>query len=509
MTNRQNSAVVLPAGHTGSSLFHAVLTEAVDTFPDALAGARLPTQAEVFKREYGTSLARFEAARVNAPERVDIARFITGRTQAALRFGDAHASEPLAEYLRERAPTPFLEHARLTGPAKLEVEVPLEGRLYRGRSVHKVIDRLYEAHQLTSQARKALAWIIEHAEAAGGSIDLTGQRFVLFGAGAELSSTRMLLRAGASVLWIDLSDPLPSLGQVNELSGSITQASSAKNLLESPREIAAAVRAFAEQGPVHVGMFAYAPGASKEWRLAAAMNAIVASLEPALVRSISLLISPTTPSVLSAETRRAAEVRYLHSPSWQRILERAGLIQRPGHYRAGDAHVSLSTVSLQGLSYQAAQYISKIAAAESYAVFGISPQQHGSEPVAVSANVAGVTRTRSLSHPLFDAAFLGADKFGVRIFDPATTRALNGLLMLHDLLNPEAPGAPGVLRDQPNEKASAVLSQQVHGGVYSLPFVLEPVIRAAAIAGLASRPSLLVKRSAPAPEATLLADAAE
>lgn len=508
MDIRSHEAVVLPTGHTGSSLFHAVLAEAVANYPTALGGVDFPSSASLFKREYGSALARFEAARVNAAERVEIARFIARRTQRALAFGTAECAVPLSEYLDRRVGTPALEVSLLTGLAGLPIEVPLDGKVYRGRSALEAVEKLRAAHQLTDAACAGLAWIIEHASDQGGNIDLTGQRFVLFGAGAELASTRMLLRAGASVLWVDLAEPLRSLHDVSALAGSITRAPAADDLLARPREIAAAVRAFAADGPVHLGMFAYAPGASKEWRLGAAMNAIVGSLEPELVRSVSLLISPTTPSVLSSETLQSAVERHDNLPAWQRLLARGGLVRHPGHHREGDTHVSLSTVSLQGLSYQAAQYISKIAAAESYAVYGTSAHAEEALPVTVSANVAGITRTRSLSHPLFDAAFLGADKFGVRVFDPETTRALNGLLMLHDLLNPSAPGAAS-LALAPRDKATAVLSQQIHGGICGLPFVLEGVIRAAAVLGLASRPSLLLKKSAPREPRATLAAAAE
>jgi hypothetical protein len=97
---------------------------------------------------------------------------------------------------------------------------------------------------------------------------------------------------------------------------------------------------------------------------------------------------------------------------------------------------------------------------------------------------------------------LGAEQFGVRIFDPATTRALNGLLMLHDLLNPQAPVA---LAEGDSAKAQELLAQQIHGGVYSLPWVLEGVIRVAAVVGLANKPTLLFGKPVPAP----VAEAAE
>jgi hypothetical protein len=83
----------------------------------------------------------------------------------------------------------------------------------------------------------------------------------------------------------------------------------------------------------------------------------------------------------------------------------------------------------------------------------------------------------------------------VRIFDADTTRALSGLLILHDLLNPQAPGAASANGANPSDKARALLSQQVHGGVYGLPFVLEPTIRMAALIGMGRKPSLLLARN--------------
>jgi hypothetical protein len=65
--DRIAKGVVLPTGHTGSSLFHAVLAEAVAEYPQALGGARFPAAASVFKREYGAALARLEAARAASP----------------------------------------------------------------------------------------------------------------------------------------------------------------------------------------------------------------------------------------------------------------------------------------------------------------------------------------------------------------------------------------------------------------------------------------------------------
>jgi hypothetical protein len=191
----------------------------------------------------------------------------------------------------------------------------------------------------------------------------------------------------------------------------------------------------------------------------------------------------------------AAEERLQKRPAWQSALRAVGALPTPGHHVHGDATVARAIVSIQGLSYQAAQYVSKICAAESYAVHGLALDDGPPAPLTVSSNVAGITNTRSLAHPLFQAAFVGAPLFGVQIFEPATTRALGGLLILHDLLNSEAPGAAGRASSAPRARARELLSQQVHGGIYCLPYVLEHAIRAAAVIGMARRPSVLRPRT--------------
>jgi hypothetical protein len=486
---RTTHGVVLPEGHSGSSLFHAVLADAASAFPDVLDVARFPLDAKSFKSHYGAALARFEAARAGSPARVQIARFVVQRTLDSLLYQGAKGSVPLREHLRTRSAPVSLTRTRLVGGAGLAAEVPFEGKLLRGAEVRGLLDRLLEAQQLTEAAHQALSAILEQIRQAGGKLDLRGQRFVLLGAGAELSPARMLLRAGASVLWVDLADPAIALAGEDGLSGSLFRAAEAQNLLEQPREIAHAIEQFASDGPVHIGMYAYAGGASREWRLGAVMNAITASLDPALVRSVALLVSPTTPSVLTPESLRAEAVRLAAAPLWQRALAASGALAAPGHFARDEQHIALATVALQGLSYQAAQYISKIAAAESFAVYGPRLESEQERALPVSANVAGITRTRSLSHPLFEAAFAGARHFGVRIFDAATTRALSGLLMLHDVLHT---GPTGAL--SPQARAAALHTRQVHGGIYGLPYVLEGVIRSAALLGMASRPSVLWKK---------------
>lgn len=492
--------VVLPTGHTGSSLFHNLLTQAAAEFPGALGAVELPARASGFKREYGEILARFEAARVVAPERVDIARYLVKKSQGSLEFADTGSRISLDEYLATKAEPPSLTSIELGAADGFRPELAFEGQIHRGRSLCALADRMAEAHQMTFAARDALRWIVEHIESQGGSLDLRGQNFVVLGGGAELAATRMLLAAGARVLFIDVADPKELLSNAAGLRGTLVYPSTGGNLLEQPREVSAAIRAFADaHGPVHLSMFAYASGSSQEWRLGSAMTAIAMHLPADMLSSIALLVSPTTAASLQPESLEAARAGLRNGSRWKSALWRTGLLGAPGHLAADGAAIARATVSVQGLSYQAAQYISKLLAAETFAVYGTDLEAGRRRPVTVSANVAGITRTRSLAHPLFQAAFIGAPHFGVRIFDPAETRALSGLLILHDLLNPSAPGAAGVQPTDVRRKASALLSQQVHGGIYSLPYVLEHAIRIAALIGMGRKPSLLLGGKAAKP----------
>jgi len=94
----------------------------------------------------------------------------------------------------------------------------------------------------------------------------------------------------------------------------------------------------------------------------------------------------------------------------------------------------------------------------------------------VSANTAAITRTRSMAHPVFAAAFGGAAAFGVETMTPRQSRRINGLLAVHDWLNPVLP-RPGQVR--------------VHGGIHTLPYPLEPALKVAAAIGFARSPRLL------------------
>ena len=476
MGRATTQGVQLAAGETGSSFLHRVLRDTASQFGGALASAALPTDAKAFKAGFGDAVTRFEAARVASPRRVEIARHLDALTRAAVTLDGA----PLDVAMRQPAPPPTVQvhEGPVTG---WELEVPLDGVVYRGRDVQQALDRLLEAHHLTRAAHGALSWVVRET---GGRLDLSGHRFALVGAAAELSPAPVPLAAGATVRWLDVKPPAAFSGRLHTSLGG-------DDVLHEPAKVVAALSAFAAQGPVHVGLFAYAPGASRELRLAVAMDAIVRAAGPSAVKSVSLYVSPTSPGEVQPEDLEVSEALARAPAWWQRGLSAARVLKRPGAYGLRGASVARGPISLQGAAYQAAQYLTKLIASEVLAVDGL-----GGAPITVSANVAGITETRSLSHPLFQVAFQSAPAFGVRIFRPETTRALSAMLMVHDLLNPDAPGAARpVAPGQEAPRARALRSQQIHGGAYGLPWQFESAVRTAAVVGLGLRPDLLFRRA--------------
>lgn len=484
--------VELPHGHTGSSYFHDLLTRAVASFPEVFSGATLPLQPKTFKQRYADALASFEAARITSDQRVEIARFVCREASRELRFVGQGRDVLFDEHMREAAdPLPLLR-VDLPGPGKLVPYLGFEGHIYRGRELLGLLQTLTDKHWMTRPAQRALQWVVEHAEREGG-LSLQGQRFVLLGAAAELAPTDMLLEAGADVLWIDLREPSVDRLLDPRLGGSLSYVKGGADLLACPHAVAATVQAFAEAGPVHLCMYAYAPGEAQEWRLTASMNAIARALPRECVASISMLVSPTTPSPVSPDDVQVAEARRQNATGWRRTLERTGQLSS-GFVAQDSVHVARAVVPVQGVSYQAAQYIGKILAAECYATYGNRFDVEAAAPLTVSANVAPITATRSLAHPLFEAAFLGAPMFDILISKPHTTRVLSGMLTLHDLLNPDAPGAADKAREtQPAARAAQIFSQQIHGGVFAQPYALSGCITVAALNGLKRRPGLALR----------------
>jgi hypothetical protein len=464
------AGVDLAGGASATTHLHRVLTSARDAFPAVFADIDLG--ASDFKRSYPEVLPRFEAARADAPARSEIAAALVAASRAAIVWHQGAAEHPLADHVAAGAEPLPLESARLTGTTRLRPLVPFGGHDLEGDELVAEVRRLVARGSASAAVADGVEWIVDRAGVDG--IDLGDRRIAMLGAGAELAPTRMWLEGGADVLWIDVAEPPTELITSGRLSGSLHWVAGGADLLTEPARIRATIEEFSGGDAVDLGLYAYAAGRAREWRLTAAMNAIVDALPAGLVRGVAMLVSPTTCGTLSADDLAGEDRRRRDRPGWQTALDRVGAFGRgSGHIRAGATCTNRGIVGIQGGSYQAAQYVGKLMAAEVWAT--------GETAIHVSANTAGISMTESLHHPVFDTAFSGAGALSIETFEPRTTAHLNGLLTLRERLDPNAV----TIRPRPPNELFAA---RVHGGIYELPYAVEPALRVATALGVAKDP---------------------
>jgi hypothetical protein len=463
-------------------MLYEVLKRAALAFPAVFETTEFGDSADEFKKQYPDVLPRFEAARMNSHQLSEVAAVMSEAARSVIKWRSAGTELPLAEHVRGPASPLRLESRRFGDTGGLQPRLGRDRDALAGVELVRHAQHLVVEGLASAEVAEGIGWLVDRADADG--LDLRNRRVVLLGAGAELAPARLLLEGGATVLWIDVIPPPADLVSSNDLRGAVYWAPEGADLLAEPHRIRATIEVFAGGNAVDIGLYAYAPGRTREWRLTAAMNAIVDALPAQLVRTITMLISPTTCGVLSAADVEGERHRRESRPGWQSLLARIGALGRgPGHARIGDVCTNRGIVPIQGTSYAAAQYLGKVITAEAWAA--------GDARHHVSANTAGISRTVSMSHPVFDAAFAGAEVFGIETFDPASTATLNGLLAVRDWLDPASPGNPAVEYATPRERALAVTSTRIHGGIYQLPYPLASALRVAAAMGAARDPRRL------------------
>jgi hypothetical protein len=464
--------VALAGGRPASEILHDALREGLRRNGESPAAFHLPEGTGEFRHAYPAVLPAFEAARRVSAKRRELARSIVAALQRELVWQTDGEAHPLADLLRHTPEPAALQIHRFGSSSGWYPSLDYRGRTWHPQELGALGAELASRQVITGAAATALGWVAGHLLDQGriGFGRLGARKIAMLGAGAEMAPTEAWLKAGADVLWFDTTPPPGHWFDAQDFSGRLYFPGQPGDLLTRPREALAALLAFSDGQPVDIGLYAYAPGQALEMRLTGVMNALVEALPRELVRSVTMLVSPTTPMALDADDVAAMATRRRTRPVWESLLCRAGLLSREdGCHHLDGVAVSRTVVAIQGVSYQAAQYVGKVLAAECWAD---APDGR----FRVSANTAAITRTRSLEHPVFAAAFGGASAFGVETLEPEQSRGLNGLLALHDWLHPQAP-VPGAVR--------------VHGGIHTLPYPLESALRIAAGIGFMRSPRLL------------------
>lgn len=459
-----SDGVALREGKSASEIFYEVLTRVAEKYP-AWSDLSWPTQVE-FRKDYVNFLPKFEARRLASSQRVDIANSLAADILDYLVLGEA----PLAVALEQAAKPLPLKSIVGKSTTRWSPDFESEGR--RWSDFSGLGTELYNDRFISSAAAASMAWLQDNL-LDNGELDLSGRKVCVLGAGAEMASTKQLLQAGADVLWLDLMPPPKAYLDCEAFSGTLTYPETGADLLNDPVSVLATIESFADTNPVEICLYAYAPGQARELRLTGVMNALVNALPFELVRNVTMLVSPTTPTGLGPDDLAQMQTRLETRPGWEAALAAVGLLGRgQGAEQFATGAAIRSVVGIQGASYQAAQYLCKLIMAEAWS--------HGGGikgPFRVSANTAAITQTRSLVHPVFDAAFGGAAALQVKTFTPEQSQCLNGLLAISDW-SQDAPPTPGSVR--------------VHGGIHTLPYPLEAALKPAAGIGFARSPGLLV-----------------
>ena len=313
---------------------------------------------------------------------------------------------------------------------------------------------------------------------------LEGRTLAVLGAGAEMGPLGPLLRWGATVAAVDLPTPAiweRVLGTARAAAGRLlvpvspgTEGSGVDLLAEVP-ETADWLAGL--DGRLVVGNYLYADGGTHV-RVSVAADVLTSRVAAARPdTAVAFLATPTDVFAVPGDAVEASGRAYdgrsgtaklvgrpLRWASRGRLLHRQYPPQLDGW---ADPGIADCLVPQQGPNYALAKRIQRWRASVDRAA--------GRQ---VSFHVAPSTRTRSVvKNRALAAAFAGAHRFGVEVFDPATSNTLMAALLVHDLV------AEQPTRAHPwQDEAHAA----VHGGLWRAPYEPRSALGLAAVLGFAS-----------------------
>ena len=353
------------------------------------------------------------------------------------------------------------------------------GSASRATTSRRQLDTWVTEGVVEPSLREAVTAVLENPE----WLRLEGRTVVVLGAAAEMGPLRALLRWGATVAAVDL--PRPELWArvldeartgagrvlVPAVPGSSDLADRAGVDLVHDLPTATGWVAGLE-GSLVVGNYVYADGATNV-RVSVAVDALTHTVRGARPdTALSFLATPTdvfavpgdavAASVQAYAERRTSKVLRvpLRTLSGGRLLRRNYL---PGE----DPGINDSVVLQQGPNYLLAKRIQRWRATTARA-----------EGAQVSFKIAPPTRTRSvLKNRALAAAYAGAHRFGVEVFEPGTANTLMAALLVHDL----AQGSPAQEHPWQDEAWAAA-----HGGLWRCAYDPRSALGLAALLGAAS-----------------------
>jgi hypothetical protein len=471
----QPTGVVVPDSggrRSTSALGRAVVADALRSVdPVGTRGAESDTS---WRTSYPIHFRRLVEAGLLSPQAaVTIARDGLASLHARMRYAAPDAGEvPLAEAFAAPAIARPLDTgaAAGTGKPRRELVLPYRGERLRGDALHRRLDGWLAAGVIEPSAAEAVRRVAANPD----WLDLSGRRVVVLGAGAEMGPLTALLSWGAEVVAVDL--PRPAIWQrlfatTRRYAGRMTYPTVAgqagADLLHDPVRVGAWLETL--DGPLVLGNYVYADGATN-LRVASAVDALTAHL---LTRrddvTLAFLATPTDVFAVPADAVAESTRRYREATGIGRVrrplrVVSGGRLLRRNYPPDADPGVNDSLVPQQGPNYALAKRLQRWRATAARAA-----------GTAVSLNVAPATRTRSvLRNRLLAAAYAGAHRFGVEVFEPATSNTLMAALLVHDVCAAPPP------REHPWQDEAECAA---HGGLWRQPYAPRSALGIAVLLG--------------------------
>lgn len=481
--SEDEQGVVFPAGPDGrrstAALGRAVTADALR--PVDAAGALAAERETNWRGGYLTHFRRLvEAGLPSAPAARAIADAGLASLHERMRVAGPDGETGLDGLLTAPARrTLHTVEVHGTAEPERELSLPFHGGRLRGDALLRKLDDWVTAGVVEPSCAEAVRTVAAHPE----WLALPDSTVVVLGAGAEMGPLTALLRWGARVAGVDLPRaPLwervldTARGSAGTLLVPVDDAAAGVAPARAGADLIAEVPAVAEwaaalPGRPVLGNYVYADGATNV-RVSTAVDALTVRLTAARPDlALAFLATPTDVFAVPVDAVEQSVRAYASRSRGAKLLGRplrtvsGGRLLQRAYVPGTDPGIADSLVAQQGPNYALAKRLQRWRATTARAA--------GST---VSMNVAPPTRTRSVvKNRALAAAYAGAHRFGVEIFEPATSNVLMAALLVHDLHTGGGPAHEHPWQDEAHEAA--------HGGLWRAAYQPRSALGLAALLG--------------------------
>jgi hypothetical protein len=494
----EQPGVAFPAMADGrrstSALGQAVVADALARVDQA--GARAARQEASWRAGYLVHFRRLiEAGLASRQAAVSVARDGLASLHQRMRVIGPDGAESGLDTVISAAPRSELATVTVTGTGDPEdhLSVPYRGERLSGGALLRQLEAWVTAGVMEPSCADAITRVAVLPQ----MLALPGRTVAVLGAGAEIGPLPVLLSWGIRVAAVDLPRPaiwervleiarrsagtlLVPAGRSVPGDGAADPGDGADLAQRAGFDLAADVPAVADwlegiEGPLTLGNYVYADGAANV-RVASAVDALTVRLAAGRPDvSLAFLATPTDVFAVPADAVAQSARAYADRPPVAKLGSRSlralsgGRLLHPAYPPGADPGICDSLIAQQGPNYVLAKRLQRWRA---------TVARDGG--ATVSMNVAPPTRTRSVTrNRVLAAAYAGAGRFGVEVFEPATTRTLMAALLVHDLHT--SGGGPAQAHPWQDEARAAA-----HGGLWRIAYTPRSALGLAAVLGYAA-----------------------